>query len=207
MNGIFISFEGIDGCGKTTQSRMLQEFFASKGRNAILTLEPGGTLIGTKIRELLLKPEHKEMSPVAELLLYNAARAQHIDEKIVPELKKGTVVITDRFTDSTIAYQGYGRGIDLSLINSINNIATNGIKPDLTILLDLDPESGLGRNKGINKVDRFELEALTFHKKVREGFLKIAEIEPERFELVDASMPLGAVTKKILDTVARRYGI
>lgn len=186
---------------------MLQEYFVSKGRKAMLTLEPGGTLIGTRIREILLQPEHNEMSPVAELLLYNAARAQHIAEKIVPELKKGTVVITDRFTDSTTAYQGYGRGIDLSLINSINNIATEGIKPDLTILLDLDPEAGLGRNKDINKVDRFELEALAFHKKVRKGFLEIAGMEPGRFELIDASSPLDEVSRKILNMVRKRYGI
>ncbi|TAN45048.1 MAG: dTMP kinase [Nitrospirae bacterium] len=206
-NGIFISFEGIDGCGKTTQSRALQEYFRSKGREAVLTLEPGGTLIGTRIREVLLQPEHKEMSPVTELLLYNAARAQHIAEKILPELKKGTVVITDRFTDSTTAYQGYGRGMDLSLINSINDIATNGIKPDLTILLDLDPEAGLGRNKSVNKVDRFELEALAFHQKVRKGFLEIAGMERERFELIDASLPVGEVSKKIAGMVNNRYGV
>jgi dTMP kinase len=199
--GIFISLEGIEGTGKTTQARLLSERFVEKGYEVVLTQEPGGTVIGNKIREILLQIEHGEMSYMTELLLYNAARAQHLSEKILPALNKGRIVITDRFTDSTVAYQGYGRGIDMQLIMSINNIATEGMKPHLTILFDLDIETGLKRNKGINKVDRLELEDIEFHKKVREGYLKIAEAEIERIKIVNASLPLKNVSEKVWEIV------
>lgn len=202
--GIFISLEGIEGTGKTTQARLLSERLVEKGYEVILTQEPGGTVIGNRIREILLLPEHKEMSYMTELLLYNAARAQHLSEKIIPALNQGKVVITDRFTDSTVAYQGYGRGIDIQLIMSINNIATGGIKPHLTILFDLDVEVGLKRNRGINKVDRLELEDIEFHKKVREGYLKIAEAEPDRIKTVDASLPLKDVSENVWEIVRWR---
>jgi dTMP kinase len=199
--GIFISLEGIEGTGKTTQARLLSERFVEKGYEVVLTQEPGGTVIGNKIREILLQIEHGEMSYMTELLLYNAARAQHLSEKILPALNKGKIVITDRFTDSTVAYQGYGRGIAMQLIMSINNIATEGMKPHLTILFDLDIETGLKRNKGINKVDRLELEDIEFHKKVREGYLKIAEAEIERIKIVNASLPLKDVSEKVWEIV------
>ena len=199
--GIFISFEGIEGTGKTTQARLLSERLVEKGYEVILTQEPGGTVIGNRIREILLLPEHKEMSYMTELLLYNAARAQHLSEKIAPAINGGKVVITDRFTDSTVAYQGYGRGIDIQLIMSINNIATEGIKPHLTILFDLDVETGLKRNKGINKVDRLELEDIEFHKKVREGYLHISEKDRERIRIVDASMPVEKISEKVWEIV------
>lgn len=202
--GIFISLEGIEGTGKTTQARLLSERLIEKGCEVMLTQEPGGTVIGNKIREILLQIEHGEMSYMTELLLYNAARAQHLSEKILPALNKGKIVITDRFTDSTVAYQGYGRGIDMQLIMSINNIATEGMKPHLTILFDLDIETGLKRNKGINKVDRLELEDIEFHKKVREGYLKIAEAEAERIKIVDASMPLEIIAQKVWEIVGFR---
>ena len=201
MKGIFISFEGIEGTGKTTQAGFLSERLGAEGRDVFLTYEPGGTIVGKKIREVLLEPDHTEMSYVTELLLYNADRAQHLAEKIVPALDKGKVVITDRFSDSTVAYQGYGRGIDLALILSIDNIATAGIRPDLTILFDLDAETGLRRNKKMNKVDRLELEDVEFHKKVREGFLKIAEAEPDRVRIVDASRPIEQVRGEIWSIV------
>ncbi|MBI3592125.1 MAG: dTMP kinase, partial [Nitrospirae bacterium] len=168
--GIFISFEGIEGTGKTTQARLLSERLSAEGHEVLLTQEPGGTVIGNRIREILLLPEHKEMSYMTELLLYNAARAQHLSEKIWPSINEGKIVITDRFTDSTIAYQGYARGIDISLIRSIDSIATGGISPDLTLLFDLDVETGLARNRGANKVDRLELEDIEFHRKVRAGY-------------------------------------
>ena len=152
--GIFISFEGIEGTGKTTQAGFLSERLRDKGYDVFLTQEPGGTNIGNKIRKILLQLEHKEMSYMTELLLYNADRAQHLTEKILPALNAGKIVITDRFADSTVVYQGYGRGIDLSLIMSLDSIATGGIKPHLTILFDLDVETGLMRNKGLNKIDR-----------------------------------------------------
>jgi len=199
--GIFISFEGIEGTGKTTQARLLSERLVEKGYEVILTQEPGGTVIGNRIREILLLPEHKEMSYMTELLLYNAARAQHLSEKIAPAINGGKVVITDRFTDSTVAYQGYGRGIDISLVMSIDSIATGGIKPHLTILFDLDVETGLKRNKGINKVDRLELEDIEFHKKVREGYLHISEKDRERIRIVDASMPVEKISEKVWEIV------
>lgn len=195
--GIFISFEGIEGSGKTTQAKLLAERLSETGYEVVLTQEPGGTIIGDKIREILLQSEHKEMSYIAELLLYNAARAQHLTERILPAINNGNIVITDRFTDSTVAYQGYGRGIDISLIVSIDTIAANSIKPDLTILFDLDAEVGIRRNKDINKVDRFELEDVEFHRKVRNGYLKIAEMNTARVKIVDASMPIEQVREKV----------
>ncbi len=202
--GFFISLEGIEGTGKTTQARLLSERLIEEGYEVILTQEPGGTVIGNRIREILLHVDHREMSYMAELLLYNAARAQHLSEKILPALNQGKVVITDRFTDSTVAYQGYGRGIDIQLIMSINDIATEGIKPHLTILFDLDVETGLQRNKGINKVDRLELEDIEFHKKVREGYLKIAEAETGRIKIVDASLSFEIVAQKVWEIVRWR---
>ncbi|MDI6890725.1 MAG: dTMP kinase [Thermodesulfovibrionales bacterium] len=201
MKGILISFEGIEGTGKTIQSRLLYEYLAKEGCKVILTEEPGGTRIGLKIRDLLLSAENRGMTPVSELLLYNASRAQHIKEVILPALKIGSVVITDRFIDSTVAYQGYGRGIDLKLIDFIERIVTEGLKPDITLLLDLDVEIGLKRNRGINKTDRLELEDLEFHKRVRDGYLEIAAKEPERIKLIDASESIEEVYNKIVSIV------
>jgi len=199
--GLFISFEGIEGTGKTIQSKLLYEHFKKTGYTVILTEEPGGTKIGLKIREVLLSVENKEITPVTELLLYNASRAQHIKEVILPALNKGGIVITDRFSDSTVAYQGYGRGIDLKLIDSLERMVTEGLKPDITLLIDLDAETGLLRNKGINKTDRLELEDLKFHKKVRDGYLQIAAREPERIKLIDGSGSIEEIQRKIIDLV------
>jgi dTMP kinase len=187
MKGIFISFEGIEGTGKSTQAKLLQQSLLGLGYEVILTEEPGGTLISLRIREILLSVDHTNMKPLTELLLYNAARAQHIEEVILPALNRGAVVITDRFTDSTFAYQGYGRGIDLKLLESIDKIATNGLRPDMTMLLDLDVETGLTRNRRINKTDRLELEDVEFHKRVRKGYHELAAKEPERIKVLDAS--------------------
>lgn len=205
QKGIFISFEGIEGTGKTTQAKFLSERLRDKNYDLFLTQEPGGTSIGNKIREILLLPEHKEMSYMTELLLYTADRAQHLTEKILPALNAGKIVITDRFTDSTVVYQGYGREIDLSLIMSLDNIATGGIKPHLTILFDLDVETGLMRNKGVNKVDRLELEDIEFHRKVRDGYLKIAKMEPERVKIVDASKPPEYVRDDVWKIINSRF--
>jgi len=199
--GIFISFEGIEGSGKTKQSRLLYEYIRKSGYKVILTGEPGGTQIGLKIRDLLLSVENRKMTPVSELLLYNASRAQHIKEVILPALKKGFIVITDRFIDSTKAYQGYGRGIDLKLIEFLEKIVTEDIRPDLTLLLDLDVKIGLKRNRGINKTDRLELEDVKFHKRVREGYLKIAAKELERIKLIDATDSIEEIHLKIIDIV------
>ncbi len=205
--GIFISLEGIEGTGKTTQSRLLSEVLIEKGYEVVLTHEPGGTAIGDRIREILLHVDHGAMSYMTELLLYNAARAQHISEKILPAIKAGKIVITDRFIDSTVAYQGYGRGIDIQLIKSINNIATEGVKPDLTIIFDLDVETGMKRNRGINKIDRLELEDIEFHRKVRDGYLKIANEEPQRIKVIDASTSIEDVRAKVWEIISWRLGM
>ena len=168
----------------------------------MLTEEPGGTTISREIRRILLSTKHNKMDYMAELLLYNAARVQHIKEKIIPAIDCGRIVITDRFSDSTSAYQGYGRGISLKLIDSLDRIATGRMRPDITILLDLDVESGLMRNKHINKVDRLELEDVMFHKKVRDGFLKLAAKGHGRIKLVKASKGIEAVHREIVRIVA-----
>lgn len=200
--GFFISFEGIEGTGKSTQARLLSEYLAKKGRKTVLTEEPGGTPISLQIRKALLSTKHKEMDYLTELLLYNAARIQHIKEKIIPAIDGGRIVITDRFSDSTVAYQGYGRGISLKLIDSLDRIATGRMRPDLTILLDLDVETGLMRNKKINKRDRLELEDVKFHKKVRKGYLRLAAMEPERIKLVKASKSIDAVHREVVKIIS-----
>lgn len=202
--GLFISFEGIEGTGKTTQARLLAARLAAAGIPAVLTQEPGGTVIGSRIREILLLPEHHAMSPTTELLLYNAARAQHLAEVILPALAAGSVVVTDRFSDSTVAYQGYARGIDRALIRSLDAVATGGMKPDLTLLFDLDVETGLMRNRAANKVDRLELEAVEFHRKVRQGYHEIARAEPERVLLVDAAQPPETVAEQVWEIVQQQ---
>ena len=208
MKGKFISFEGIEGTGKSTQAKLLQQSLLGLGYEVILTEEPGGTLISLRVREILLSVDHTNMKPLTELLLYNAARAQHIEEVILPALNRGAVVITDRFTDSTFAYQGYGRGIDLDLLESIDKIATNGLRPDITVLLDLDVETGLKRNRRINKTDRIELEDVEFHKRVRKGYHKLAAKEPERIKVLDASGGIEelniVIANMISDFIGRR---
>lgn len=201
MKGLFISLEGIEGTGKTTQARLLSEHLARKGYAPVLTEEPGGTSIGLRIREVLLKIEHKEMHHLTELFLYNASRCQHIHELILPSINAGKIVITDRFSDSTTAYQGYGRGIDLMLLETLDGIVTGGLKPDLTLLLDIDVETGLKRNRGANKVDRLELEDIDFHNKVRSGYLELARKKPERIKVIDASGDTKTVQKLIIEAL------
>lgn len=206
MKGTFISLEGIEGTGKSTQAKLLSDYLKEKGFEVVLTEEPGGTQIGLRIRELLLSVEHKEMTAVTELLLYNASRSQHIKEIIFPAISRGAIVITDRFTDSTFAYQGYGRRIDMNLIDSIDLIATGGLRPDITILLDLDAEVGLKRNRGINKTDRLELENLEFHQRVRNGYHNLAEKEPERIKLIDASAGIREIQNRISSIITNFIG-
>jgi len=206
MKGRFISLEGIEGTGKSTQAKLLSDYLKAKGFDIVLTEEPGGTQIGLRIRELLLSVEHKGMTAVTELLLYNASRSQHIREIILPAISRGAIVITDRFTDSTIAYQGFGRGIDPGLIDSIDLIATGRLRPDITILLDLDAEVGLKRNKGINKIDRLELEDLEFHQRVRNGYYSLAEKEPERIKLIDASAGIQEIHNRISSIITNFIG-
>ena len=194
----FISFEGIEGSGKSTQVKALAKYLRSKGHKVIETVEPGGTRIGNKIRELLLDPEN-HMDPMAELLLYYSSRAQHVREVIYPAILDNSIVITDRFIDSTVAYQGYARGIDLGLINTLNDIVVPDMKPFLTFLLDMDVEEGLRRNRQAQKEDRFELETVEFHNRVRKGFHQIAVEEPERIKIVDASVSAEEVSKKVIE--------
>lgn len=203
MRGIFISLEGIEGTGKTTQTGFLAEYLERKGFRVTKTVEPGGTAIGLKIRELLLSPENREMDPVTELLLYNASRVQHIREVIVPAVERGDVVITDRFSDSTMAYQGYGRGIDLKLIDALDLISTQRLRPDLTILFDIDVETGLRRNREINKDDRIEREDISFHERVRNGFIHIAGQSPGRIKMVDCSGPVETVRESVAAIVGK----
>lgn len=202
MKGVFISFEGIEGTGKSTQAGLLAHYLKEKGYRVIQTMEPGGTSISLKIRELLLSVESKEMDHVTELLLYNAARVQHIKEIIGPALERGDVVITDRFSDSTVAYQGYARGIDLQLIDSLDMIATNNLRPDITILFDVDVRAGLARNKKLGKNDRLELEDISFHEKVRNGFLQIAASETRRIKVVDCAESLDGVHQKVVKIIS-----
>lgn len=199
--GVFISFEGIEGSGKTTQARLLKEHLERKAYKVILTKEPGGSRIGEKIKDILLSPQHREIDEITELLLYFAGRRQHIKELILPSLEKGITIITDRFIDSTRAYQGYARGIDLDFIDSLNKVASMGIMPDLTILLDIDVDTGLKRNRGANKVDRLELEDIEFHKRVKEGYSALAETWPERIKVIDASKGIEETHNRIVEVV------
>jgi dTMP kinase len=196
----FISFEGTEGAGKSTQVSMLADYLRSKGHSVLTTAEPGGTETGMKIRKLLLEPD-SDIDPLAELLLYYADRAQHISEVIGPALDKGLTVITDRFTDSTVAYQGYARGLDLNIINPLNNLIVGKTRPSLTFILDIDVEEGLRRNREAKKEDRFELEKVEFHKAVRNGFMQIAEEEPDRVKVIDASGSPEDINKIIIKTV------
>jgi dTMP kinase len=196
----FISFEGIEGCGKTTQVKLLGNYLRSKNQRVLITEEPGGTKIGRKIRTLLLSPEN-HMDPLTELLLYNSSRAQHVREVIYPALIQNTVVITDRFVDSTVSYQGYARGIDVAIIRALNEIVVPDLKPFVTFLLDLEVEDGLKRNRGAQKIDRLELETIEFHNQVRNGYLQIASEEPDRIKVIDASGSIEEVSKKIIEVL------
>jgi len=186
MRGKLITLEGIDNSGKSTQVKKVFSYLKRKGYPAILVREPGGTEISEKIRKILLSQKNHEMSPITELLLYQAARAQLVKEVILPALKRGEIVICDRFYDSTTAYQAYARGLDLNLIQKLNSFASSGIVPDLTIVMDLKPETALERARKTRKTpDRLEREKLRFHRQVRAGYLAIAKKEPVRVKVID----------------------
>ncbi|MDD2523669.1 MAG: dTMP kinase [Endomicrobiaceae bacterium] len=188
-NGFLITVEGCEGCGKSTQSKLLERYLQKKGLKVVLTREPGGSVVAEQVRNILLNPKSK-LSPICELMLYESARAQHVEEIIKPNLQKGYVVICDRFTDSTIAYQGYARKIDIKIIEKLNDIATSLIKPDLTIYLDIKPHIGIKKAKSISTKDSFkdgdriERENMTFHNAVRKGFIALAKKFPERIKKV-----------------------
>jgi dTMP kinase len=199
--GLFVTFEGGEGCGKSTQSRLLLKKLEQQNIPAILTHEPGGTALGDELRKILKRKRHSAISPESELFLLAASRAQLVAEVIRPALETGRVVICDRFTHSTMVYQGYGRGLDFTAIRMVNNMATRHVNPDLIILLDISPEQGLARKQSLK--DRFELEDLSFHRRVREGYLKMAAAEPDRWLVIDASLPKGKIGEIIWDRVSR----
>lgn len=196
----FIVFEGIDGCGKTTQAKLLHQAILGEGVLSLLVEDPGSCTLGFSIRKLLKQGQEINISPLAELFLFAASRAQLVTEIIRPALEKGTVVISDRFFYSTVAYQGYGRGVDLNLIEIINNIATQGLKPDLVIFLDIGVEEGL-RRKESGIWDRFETENLTFYQKVRKGYLEMANAEVSRWFVVDAQLSVLEIQNLIWERV------
>lgn len=208
MKGRFITLEGIEGAGKTTLIQSLLEYFSKKNLPVLLTREPGGSGLGKKLRAIVLNAEEK-ICPAAELFLFLADRAEHVEQVIKPALAEGKIVLCDRFTDSTVAYQGYGRGMDPQMLENLNMQATQGLKPDLTVLLDLDPETGLARAKRRNaeqnldvEEGRFEAETLDFHKKIREGFLSLSRKE-KRFLVVNAEESAESVLQTVLSVLEK----
>lgn len=196
--GLFITFEGVDGCGKTTQINLLKDYYEKQGRTVLLTREPGAKGLGVKLREILLNYDG-EVSPNCESFLFLADRAQHIDTIIKPAVERGEIVLCDRHTDSTVAYQGYGRGVDLDRINMLNNIATSGMKPDLTLVFDIDTDTSMAR-VGKEK-DRMESAGIEFFKKVRNGYLDIAKNEPQRVKLLDGNKSIEEIHNQVLDII------
>jgi dTMP kinase len=199
--GAFITFEGGEGTGKSTQIRLLAERLEAAGLTVRVLREPGGTVVGEAVRRILLDPDHAELGVSAEILLYEASRAQLVDEVIRPALTAGEVVLCDRFFDSTTAYQGYARGIDLARIDALNEAATGGLVPDRTLVLDIDPAVGVQRATA-ESTDRLEAESLGFHVRVREGFLAIADQEPGRMRVIDASGSAEQVAERVADALA-----
>ncbi|MDY6972928.1 MAG: dTMP kinase [Thermodesulfobacteriota bacterium] len=204
---MFISFEGIEGCGKSTQANRLIDRLRKLGVTVIGTLEPGGTRVGQDIRRIVLASRNQDLSPLAELLLYAADRAQHVKEVVEPQLRQGNWVVCDRFFDATMAYQGYGRGQDLTLINALNREVCSGIRPDMTFLIDCPVEVGLERALRRNRVllqeaqDRFEREERGFHEAVRKGYISMAEEDRERFLVVDGTLEEYELEEMIFEYV------
>nr|WP_251129037.1 MULTISPECIES: dTMP kinase [unclassified Exiguobacterium] len=201
---MFITVEGPDGSGKTTQLQLLVRSLTEKGYEVVVTREPGGTKVGNSIREVLLSPEHDEMTPRVEMMLYAASRAQNIDQVIRPALKRGAIVVCDRFVDASIAYQGYGLQYDLNQILSLNEWATAGIKPDLTFLFDLTPDQASRRMKDRGQLDRIESRDESFHQRVYDGFKKLLEQHPDRMVRIDANATIEMIQDEVLDITLER---
>ncbi len=193
MSGLFITLEGPEGAGKSTNREYLAECLRRQGMDVLMTREPGGTPLAERIRELLLAPSHEPMASDTELLLVFAARAQHLDQVIRPALTRGCVVLCDRFTDATYAYQGGGRGLSTARIAVLENFVQGDLRPDLTLIFDLPVEVGLARATARGRLDRFELEGQAFFQAVRQAYLQRAEAEPQRYRIVDAAQPLAQV--------------
>lgn len=204
MQGLFISMEGPDGAGKSTQIQLLQDYLKDKGYETIITREPGGTAISEAVRQIILNKEYKEMCEQTELLLYAAARAQLVNEVIRPALNAGKAVICDRFIESSVVYQGIARGIGIDKVYAVNDYALEGLRPQLTILLDLDAEEGLHRKKNQAELDRMEAEGLEFHQKVVEGYRLLAEREKERIMRISATLPKEDIHAKIVLAIEER---
>jgi dTMP kinase len=208
--GVFITFEGMDGSGKTTQMHLLASRLAASGRDVVETVEPGGTAIGNQIRRVLLDSRNQDLRPTAELLLYFASRAQNVDESILPALASGRIVLCDRFTDSTLVYQGCGRGLGRDVVMDLDRIACRGLKPDLTVLIDIDLETSLARAFARNRASthrdaaetRMDEQSLEFHRKVRDAYRALAAGEPGRFRVVDGRPGIDLVAEAVWDAVS-----
>lgn len=206
--GAFVVFEGPEGGGKSSQARALATKLADQGYPILLTREPGGTELGNAIREILLSPASISISARSEALLYSASRAQLVEEVVRPALEEGQVVVSDRFSYSTVAYQGYGRGLEVEAVAAVVRFATDNLEPDLCILLDLEPRLGLERKRGVflaggvGEWNRFEEEEIAFHQRVREGYLQMAREDPERWLVLEASLPFETVQDRIMEAVS-----
>jgi dTMP kinase len=205
---MFITFEGLDFSGKSTQAKMLHDWLKKHRIKSVLMREPGGTKISEKIRDILLDREHLEMTPLTEFLLFSSSRSQLVSQNIKPELKKGKIVICDRYYDSSSSYQGHGGKVDISRINNVNDFATGGLVPDLTFLIDISPKNAFARHAGRgNARDRMENKNLAFYTRVRKGFLKIAEQNRKRFVVVDGTRPIDEIHTIILQSIKRKLKI
>ncbi|HTM49719.1 MAG TPA: dTMP kinase [Bryobacteraceae bacterium] len=204
--GIFITFEGMDGCGKTTQMRQLARRLRDAGREVVETVEPGGTAIGSQIRAILLDSANRELASATEVLLYFAARAQNVEQVIRPALAERKIVLSDRFTDSSLAYQGCGRGLGADTVLDLHRIACGGLRPDLTLLIEIDLDTSLARararNRQGNRTDRMEEQEAAFYNRVRDAYSALAKAEPERFRVIDGRAGIGQVTEEVWKAVA-----
>jgi dTMP kinase len=211
MAGLFVSFEGIEGSGKSTQVALLAQVLRSRGYEIIVTREPGGTPVGQVLRRLLLESSSSPLASSTELLLMLADRAQHAQEIVAPALRANKIIISDRFVDSTTAYQGYGRGVELALLAQLNAFACGGCMPALTLVLDLPVSEGLRRvrqrQSGTQGTDRFEAESVAFHERVRAGYLEIARSDPQRVRILDAARPVEMIHQEILAVVQSRLPV
>jgi dTMP kinase len=201
MKGIFITMEGPDGSGKTTQIDMLKEYLNDKGYDVLITRDPGGNAVSEAIRQVILNKDFTEMGYMTELLLYASARAQLVKENIKPALEAGTAVIADRFVDSSAVYQGIGRGLGIDTVYKVNEFALQGIMPDMTFLLDLDAETGIARKKNQAELDRMENETMEFHKKVVAGYRQLADMSPDRIVKIDATLPKETIHDIIISRI------
>ena len=211
--GLFITFEGIDGCGKSTQMRLFAARLRASGCEVVENYEPGGTPIGTQIRRILLDSRNQELCPAAELLLYFACRAQNVEQRILPAREEGKIVLSDRFTDSTLAYQGVGRGLGRDVVLTLDRIACRGLVPDLTVLIDIDPETSLDRaqtrnrevaHSGQTAETRMDDQAVEFHRRVHEAYAEMAAREPDRFVVIDGRSDIASVASKVWEALAPR---